>query len=368
MNTLRCRACRAELNQENIMTVGHRLYCQDCWPHMAYICEECGNIHHRTESYESQGRTLCEECYRKEHPRCSQCGRLRHHSTFVVVDGVKMCAYCFAHLAENDKRIWNYSRKPKARLHYTRLQRAIKDSMQANAPSWLLFGVENELSFDSVETRYKAISAFRSIFKNTESFYLKHDGSLSNGVETVSHPRTLESWQALKPKLEKAFEKLRGFTNGLQDGLHVHISKRGMTEIHKKRFESFIVANQDLIEKIARRLECHWCEYGARPTSGYHVMEKGDNYHRRKAVNWKNANTVELRIFNSTLDVNHYLASIEFCHAIYTFTKTRVNVYDCMQDKAPRMGGVFCDWVDHWHNDKYPHLAKFLTDNNLCYQ
>ena len=106
-------------------------------------------------------------------------------------------------------------------------------------------------------------------------------------------------------------DEAREYTTGDRDGLHIHLSKKGMTDSHKVRFGAFVAEYQNEIVTIARR-RSDWSTYIDRATNGREAAAMASNHGSRyEAVNWYNPSTVELRIFpwSSTLALNFPMPS-----------------------------------------------------------
>lgn len=181
-----------------------------------------------------------------------------------------------------------------------------------------------------------------------EMCYLKHDGSLDDGFEMVSHPMT-------RQYLEKQFnfEGLRELANvGMRSaqtstcGLHVHINSGFFADRASSmwRFMSLFYQNAEQWGRIAGRFS---------ENAGYAKWEKGEqgrllnyakgankrgreyshyNADRYVALNLQNRNTIELRFFKGTLRPATLRARLEAVHAAADYsmaTRNNINIKAC---------------------------------------
>ena len=380
----KCADCEEYHKREDMLqTADGNWICQDCYENSYFTCEDCGEIFPEDDATAIEGRwsttLVCSSCLRGNYTRCSDCGEWMpddrrietaegeficqscYEDSYFTCDncgevypsrdyaGDGLCEGCFGD-GSNDN-VHSYSYKPTPIFHRS----------QDEVPERLLYmGVELELSHDSHCDRNDNIIECLHILNEGESsernVYLKEDSSLKAGFEIVSHPRTLASWHELKPTIEKYFAAAQEYTDGNRDGLHVHISRRGMTPAHMARLGAFIAACQDEITVVARRNSAQWAKYHKKPSDGQEVKNTLDSYDRYTALNWRNRSTAEFRIFRATLDVTEFYAAIEFSHAAYRFTKQAIGLIEIIRGNPWE---AFLGFLNS-HRDKYSHLATFL--------
>jgi len=149
--------------------------------------------------------------------------------------------------------------------------------------------------------------------------FFEKDGSLRNGFEIITQPMSL-------PMIAETFGFLNDsrLTNGLKShntetcGLHVHVSRRGMTNLQISKMVCFVndPENRWLIEAIARRYSNGFCRI--------HPKKLGNAYvsmDRYEAINLTNRRTIEFRIFRGTLKYDAVIAAAQFVHALVEFTR-----------------------------------------------
>ena len=342
-------------------------------------CEVCGRISHeqyqlRFDYRDAEGNHKefcgCRSCVEQKFNRCSGCGSFfpKDSSTKFFDSGRwngdgpsggdrdQVCEKCFY----TNFVIRSYNWKPKVHM--------FRKSDADDTP--ILFGFENEIELDrnrsgsmrrEEDSRRIRLSDGRDLSISyrmwiaheidqlmPELIYMKNDGSLSYGIELVSHPATWNFWRDQLEPLEKLFGWLRGERcQGLEAptaGMHVHISRGQMKLEHQNSLSAFVHGNHEFIGRIARRKSNHYSKLQhvdrqmKDDSVSRYLVNNGDRY---QAVNWQNKNTLEIRIFQSNLNTEEFLSNIEFCRALYMFTQER-NTASCLADGAVQ---DFCGWV-----------------------
>lgn len=255
-------------------------------------------------------------------------------------------------------------------------------------PSLPLYGVEVEFELPDESKAVK-----REIFKmqsdiNKNMCYLKHDGSLKNGLEIVTHPRSFKAWQETKVEFKNFLKKMRAagyrsYSSG-RCGLHIHVGLTSFTGVaHVLRFVSFFHGNAKFCRKISGRAQesinqfCYnvhpkWIyrNYFRSPllrkfprnTLASSLLEPGQiefdravNDHH-SAANITN-HTVEVRIFRGTLNHSRIFGIIEFLEAVRQYTAINGNPYPD--------AGMFLKWVSEqpgFKDAKRKVFNKFFKD------
>jgi hypothetical protein len=161
----------------------------------------------------------------------------------------------------------------------------------------------------------------------------EEDGSLDNGFEMVTGYTGLDIHA----------EQLKYFENGLRGaishdsdncGLHVHICKADMTTLHGAKMILFIndQANQSLIKAIARRDSSDYAKFKNKSQNREWLKDavgcetkrsqlRNLNSDRYEALNFKNTNTIEFRLFKGSLVYSTIMSCLEFTFATWFFTR-----------------------------------------------
>lgn len=162
--------------------------------------------------------------------------------------------------------------------------------------------------------------------RSKELLYCKHDGSLDDGFELVSHPMTLPYHMASMPwldVLDKAQELGYRSHNANTCGLHIHVNRDS--------FGDTVPEQEAVIARILYFFEKHWEEllrfsrrtplqlqqwaarygYKDHPKEMLDHAKKGYPGKRYTCVNLQNEATIEFRIFRGTLKYNTFIATLQ---------------------------------------------------------
>lgn len=157
-------------------------------------CELCGEVYDPDELIPFDDRLICPEClenettlcacYDQSYMTCSECGRLIHCEDSYYLDDSDepLCLTCLEEA--NRDVIQGYYYKPEPIFYGT-------------GPRY--FGVELEIDEGGERGDYASQILTPANVGFTERLYCKHDGSLSNGFELVTHPMSLEYHQEEMP-------------------------------------------------------------------------------------------------------------------------------------------------------------------------
>ena len=191
---------------------------------------------------------------------------------------------------------------------------------------------------------------------------LKRDGTLRGykPFEIVTVPATLayhkKRWDGFLSS--KAKDGLQSFKSG-NCGMHVHISRSAFTGLHLAKFMRFInePINRNFITIVAQRAGNTYTQY-----SDLTLMQHSKALHahiKYGAVNTRNQNTIEVRIFRGNLARIGFLKNIEFVHAAYMYTK------DCGLNNLKYTD--FLLWLYNPINDTkdYKHLKSWLVSKGF---
>lgn len=324
--------------------------CDDCADHNYYQCADCDQYFTEDAVYtDSNDMVLCQHCYDwHDWHTCEDCGCFVRYPN----EGDDECWYCddcigshrrgddfSTHLDDagsydNGAAIHNYSFKPSAVIR-KRMNEAERE---------LTFGLELEVDGNDSALYGRAIPTAQAIKDMTDRVYMKHDGSLSNGFEIVSHPGTLAHhmyempWKGICAKALKA--GFRSHDAGTC-GLHIHVGRAGLgsTEAERNRTirKVIILMNRywTEISRFTRRTDSQLNQWAERNgVSGYSLDREIDdcwaeripicNNHsnRYHAINCENEATIEFRIFRGTLKRDTIIASIQLCWNICKYAMT----------------------------------------------
>ena len=212
--TFICCHCGQTHPLENRILVGDDALCERCANEETVICTHCGERIYRDDNAGDENTPLCQPCYDRHYTSCERCGRIIHVDDAYYEDDDEDCPLCYdCHThARRNKMIEDYYYKP-------------EPLFRGNGPRY--FGVELEIDGagedDTSAQKVMEIANGNGV----ENLYCKHDGSLDDGFEMVTHPMTLEYHMKEMPWAKILQEAIRlGYTSHQTStcGLHVHLS------------------------------------------------------------------------------------------------------------------------------------------------
>lgn len=349
-HTFICVNCEGNIPEEEIMSHGEDIYCEDCFHELFTECERCGDVSEKDETYVVDHEVWCEYCYREFSAECDECNEVVHIDDTVCDDYITVCAHCaqyfercdecYTLIREDDNiirtsdacycedcmplnEILNYETKPKPRFY------------SLNEETSKFLGVELEV--ENVRDEWSNSWIVNGVYEKVNGeLYFKHDGSLDDGFEIVSHPCTLE-YHTKKLGWENVFSYLvqkgcRSHDTGTC-GLHIHVSR--------KHFGNTIAEQEAHIAKLLYLFEKFWEEitiFSRRTPSQLdrwakrylasdesleclHEPEKELLYRAKSwgkyfAINLEHSHTIEFRVFRGTLKYNTFVATLQFVDVI----------------------------------------------------
>ena len=320
----RCDDCGELMYRDNATYLNDydQYICEDCVDRNYYTCECCGELVHHYDSYSSEDGYICRYCADNYYYRCDNCGDLIHQDN-VIYDEDSDSDYCRACWNENKNRaIHNYGYKPEPIFYNTNGLAEIDD---------MFIGIELEVDKGGHDNN-NAQEILDVANAENEHIYIKHDGSLNDGFEIVSHPCTLEyhtnnlQWRNI---MTKALELNYRSHDTDTCGLHIHISRSALGSNFERQEENiakiiyFVEQNWNAIMKFTRRNEDRlnrWASrYGIEPTINETYEKAKRDYDRYKCVNLQNSNTIEFRMFRGTLKYSTFIATLQFVKSMCDF-------------------------------------------------
>ena len=317
MKEEKCRYCRKVLTKKDRCEFDGKVMCKACLDEMTSICAHCGERLWNDENSGSDDFVLCQRCYDNHYITCERCGHIIHYDAAVYFDDeyYPYCGSCYDVLAKNEI-IHDYNYKPEPVFYG-------KDDMY--------LGVELEIdrggeSSDNAQ-RLLDIANYQS-----EHMYIKHDGSIEDGFEMVTHPMGLEYHKSEMP-WQKIFDKAldMGYRSHKTStcGLHIHVSRRAFGKTYEEqeavisRIVYFVENHWNELLKFSRRTEENinrWASrYGILTTAqDTYKNAKSRRLGRYVAVNLENCDTVEFRLFRGTLNYKTFVATLQLIDEICT--------------------------------------------------
>jgi hypothetical protein len=236
-------------------------------------------------------------------------------------------------------------------------------------------GVELEIDCGG-EFDENAESIMKTANANAIHIYCKHDGSINDGFEVVSHPMTPEYHKAEMPwekVLQKALELDYRSHQTSTCGLHIHVNRSYFGNDYNERDEAigrvvyFVENHWNELLKFSRRTEANinrWASrYGISTTAkDTYKNAKNKCLGRYVAVNLENDSTVEFRMFRGTLRYESFIAALELVKEI---CKVAVSMTDSEIERMTWGDFVLNIGSDNKHLIDYL-KAKRLYVNEIC--
>ena len=312
-----CSKCGAEFDREEITEFEGEMLCDSCLDELTDLCDCCNRRIYRDNSQGDSETFLCQNCYDYHYTTCENCGTLIHNDDAHYEDDsdYPYCDECFAKLQECAIKSYNYKPEP---IFY--------------GSGNFFMGVELEIDKGGeIDENAETLLDIANRCKN--HIYCKHDGSIDNGFEMVSHPMSLEyhtnemNWlDVFNSAVSMDYRSHQTNTCGL----HIHVNRSA--------FGKDIEEQEDVISRIVYFVENHWNEllkfsrrteetinrwasrYGISTTAkDTYKNAKDKQMGRYVAVNLENYNTVEFRIFKGTLCYKTFLATLQLIYEICRF-------------------------------------------------
>ena len=318
-----CAIC-AKLRRKGdllISSIDKKYYCRDCYHTMYNLCYNCRKEILLNNVISFNGNSFCGSCFNALVGRCNRCRNLSYKNSLFLFEDQLLCRNC----REEHKVIKRYDYIPR--------------KFKMNKLLWdnnLYLGIELEIETPKEEKEYyelyaKKIANFLRKNKLSKYFYLKHDGTIK-GFELVSHPMTL-SYIHENAEFKKVLEWLKkeGFTSYQSGncGLHVHLNKSFLSYKDVNKLRLFFSINQLELAVFSKRqgMNGGYCRYETFNIKNF--LKNVNNCNRQPQENKYYAfrtnpmgkNTVEMRIFRGTLDIERFIATLQFCDALAHYSK-----------------------------------------------
>lgn len=387
-----CDHCGCVIEDNNYIEFDGKIFCEDCKDSELDICEDCGNYCYRDELYwlDNYDKVICQNCRDNDYYECADCGELVYQwdifyndcdepicencaenytqcsdcGCVIHIDNCyydededrDYCEHCFHN--NSNKTIHNYNYKPYPIFYHC-----------DNEDNQLYMGIELEID-EGGEDYDNAQKVLDVGNMENEHIYIKHDGSLNDGFEIVSHPATLD-YHINNMQWEKIMDIAKDMGYRSHDtqtcGLHIHISRKALGIDEDKQEETiakivyFVEQNWDNILTFTRRNEenlARWASrYGIEPTIRDTYDKAKGSYDRYKCINLQNYNTVEFRMFRGTLKYSTFVATLQLVNKI-------VNWCIALTDEELNKTN-WLDFVSDIDTDKNADLVEYLKLKEL---
>ena len=172
-----CIHCGDYIPEEDGYYFEDQFLCPDCLEELTMFCHLCGERILREDSHGTDDIPLCGSCYENHYTHCDGCGRLLHQGDIYYDEDDALCWNCYQASQRERETIHDYYYKP-APIFF------------GDGPRF--FGVELELDEGGEDSDYAAEILGQSNSSGMGRAYAKHDGSLDDGFQIVTHPMSLD--------------------------------------------------------------------------------------------------------------------------------------------------------------------------------
>ena len=309
-----CSVCGAA--QEDLEAFEGQMLCPSCLEDRTCLCQRCGQRFWKDQNAGDEEQPLCPECFEMYYTTCSECGTvLPLGEAYYDDDGDRELCWACYNQSHQERAIQDYYYKPEP-VFYGEGNR--------------FFGVELEVD-QGGELNRNARRLLEIANQGEDRLYIKHDGSLGEGFELVSHPMTLDyhcremPWPGLlQASREMGYRSHQASTCGL----HVHVNREAFGETEREqeaciaRILYFFERNWEELLKFSRRTRRQlerWADrygYKEQPREILDHAKKGGHGGRYSCVNLQNEATVEFRIFRGTLKWNTFVATLQLVNRV----------------------------------------------------
>lgn len=371
---------------ETFLDIHDHIICDDCRrdPDIVFLCPDCGRLVPAGEGVEILDenhelyRVVCKRCADWNYYLCYDCGNyfLCGDTAYVVVDGVanRYCENCL-----NDyyrcERCGDYfsadNFNADSRQCYECDRRII---LEYNADiDWCQFGsfdkhfgieleIENrKCKFDRDELACK----LRDDWLGDHAVY-KHDGSLEDGFEVVTHPHTWEEFNKLpwRDILQDISDCGYDSHNNTRCGLHIHVDRKWFGDDPEESYRNIaklaFVYNWcwNFFLGCSRRTESQYQDWAKRYTCSERLDSviadlknfRDHNYsYRYYAINLSNSRTVEFRLGRGTLRYESFIAWIDIHLALVRNVKN-INPDTDLTDLSKWLEGIRPETLGYIHS------------------
>ena len=354
--TFICSRCGQEHPTADRYTFDGQELCRGCYEAETCICDHCGSRIWTEASCGDENHTLCQNCADRYYDSCADCGRLVPTEDLRYLEDDDDEGYCDAcyNYRIRQTGIHSYCYKPEPIFY-------------GDGPCY--FGVELEI--DGGGEDYENACKLQNIANEfTDNIYIKHDGSLDEGMEIVTHPMSLNYHREGMPWRE-VLDKARhlGYTSHQAGtcGLHIHVNRDSLGEARQEQ-EDTIARILFLVEtfwnellRFSRRTQSQmdqWASRYGRKDDPKDVLHSAKNRaDRYTCVNLLPHNTIEFRMFRGTLKYNTLIATLQLVETI-------CNVASTMSDDGIK-NLTWTEFVSNLYEDTVPELIQYLKERRL---
>lgn len=210
----------------------------------------------------------------------------------------------------------------------------------------ILFGVELELRSKNGSSGRRAICDEAE----AQGFLGETDSSLcrESGIEVIAPPMEYDTITSPESPWRKFLAKVGSgcFDEQHNYGMHVSVSRAGMSTFHQVKFMLFFHKNKPLAVKVAER-DSGYANFYPELKASKKILEGC-----RSAAGPNGKHRIEVRIFQSVATEKKFLRNVEFTAAAVDFSRQH-SVKNLTEP-------VFLEWLKKGKRGQYPNLCNTL--------
>jgi len=393
-----CVCCGCIIEGEAIETADGPV-CEDCRDFYYVECEHCHQLIHVDNSITARASwssyaTVCEDCAERDFVQCTDCEEYVDPNLITLSDAAHdicdrceddwcvcdncgevlprdnaywserheewYCEDCRPDDDDGDEELDSYEYKPSPVFGTTDEH----DGADYYEGDELVMGVELEM--DHGQSVNRCVRDLREI---SDRIYCKHDGSLDDGIELVTHPGTL-AWHMTRLPWKKLCQT--GLDHGFKShdagtcGLHVHVGRHELGKNREARSSAIgkiILLMDRLWDELycfSRRSSTRWCARtevlykltdATSTNKALRLARNEANRDRYVALNLGNDDTIEFRLFRGSLKYTTVFATLQLVQNLCEFAMTHT-VQDCID----------AQWSDVQHFSEFSELNDYVAD------
>ena len=180
-----------------------------------------------------------------------------------------------------------------------------------------LFGIELEFTHSEY--------SLKELYECTHMGVFKYDSSVDG--EFVTLPYTYEDMVTKLELRSSSFNKLLSNNGSYKVGMHVHVSRKGLTLQQIKNLDT-------LLNPSSEEGQDYWCRVAGRDIKNYRYCSiepiPSNRYGRYLMLNLENKATVEFRMFISPTSVGQVIDNLKVVSSLVEFAKNSSDLQEFM--------------------------------------
>ena len=179
-------------------------------------------------------------------------------------------------------------------------------------------------------TRLSTIQDCNNIFRSSSYAYFMLDGSLNNGLELITQPSTLDFYESKRKEFESVFTAIREkdfiSDTSSRTGYHIHFNRdyyntdselENLLFAMERYWPYLVYCSRRKVSDITRWANC----YSQSPEDIMEYIKYGYTPGRYYALNLRNENTIEFRLWHGTLDIHTFYATLRLVNNLIIMAK-----------------------------------------------